>query len=181
MGRTIRTFTGAKARKYLGDLLAGGPGVSAEAADRIAAALEKEVVAIKVRPARASAAAGTPLLPFVDLPTLDVPASPATPDVDSDDVAVAGAETEPEVASAPAAIDTPFDPFAFSLVVVRTREGADGLRAKLSSIDSAGHLRALAKAQHVNVPAELASADDIRTAIIVATERRIADRKAAAS
>lgn len=74
-----------------------------------------------------------------------------------------------------------FDPFAFSLVVVMTKGGAAALIEKLATIADAGHLHAIAKAQHVGVPPELTDAAAIRAALIEGTERRIADRRAAAS
>ncbi len=72
----------------------------------------------------------------------------------------------------------PFDPFAFSLVVVLTKDGRDGLMQELEAIESEADLRALAKAQHIPIPADL---DAVRSAITVGTAERIADRRAAAS
>jgi hypothetical protein len=174
MVKPIRTFTGPKARKYLADLLASGPGVSAEAAQRVTAALEKEVVAVKVRPAKAAPPANAPLLPFAELPETH-----------------ASEEQEPDTApdGGPSAIHDnsttqsppPFDPYVFSLVVVLTKEGTEGLLGKLSEVDRADDLKAMAKAQHIALPLGLNTLADIRAAIVAGTERRIADRRAAAS
>lgn len=174
MVKPIRTFTGPKARRYLADLLASGPGVSPEAVQRVAAALEKEVVAVKVRPPKPAASANAPMLPFKDLPQsppADEPESSATTE----------AEPSADTETAIAAPEPAFDPYVFSLVVVLTKEGADGLLGKLSEIGSAEDLKAMAKAQHIALPSGLKSPADIRAAILTGTERRIADRRAAAS
>ena len=74
-----------------------------------------------------------------------------------------------------------FDPFAFSVVVVITKEGRDGLARKLQSVASAADLKSLAKAQHVALPEGDLSADELRAAIVEGALQRIANRKAAAS
>ena len=77
--------------------------------------------------------------------------------------------------------DAVFDPFAFSVVVVITKEGRDGLARKLQSVASAADLKSLAKAQHVALPEGDLSADELRAAIVEGALQRIANRKAAAS
>lgn len=74
-----------------------------------------------------------------------------------------------------------FDPFAFSAVAVLTKKGRAALSAELDNIASGEHLRRLAEAQHLSLDPALADIADMRTAIILGTERRIAERKAAAS
>jgi hypothetical protein len=74
-----------------------------------------------------------------------------------------------------------FDPFAFSLPVVLAKTGRDGLMKRLADIKSAENLKSLAEAQHLAIPPSLKKADDLRKAIVTATEQRLADRKAAAS
>jgi hypothetical protein len=81
--------------------------------------------------------------------------------------------------SAPA--DTPFDPYAFSLMVVLAKTGKDGLAKRLAEIKSAENLRTLAEAQHLAVNTALKRPEELRKAIIAATVQRLADRKAAAS
>jgi hypothetical protein len=76
---------------------------------------------------------------------------------------------------------TIFDPFAFSLPVVLAKTGRDGLMKRLADIKSAENLKTLAEAQHLAIPPSLKKADDLRKAIVTATEQRLADRKAAAS
>jgi len=74
-----------------------------------------------------------------------------------------------------------FNPYFFSALVALAKFGREGLMKRLQEIKSAEHLRAFAEAQHVPVEPGLKRTDDIRKAIIAAVERRLADRKAAAS
>ena len=74
-----------------------------------------------------------------------------------------------------------FDPFAFSAMVVLAKTGKDGLMKRLADVRTVEHLKAFADAQHLAVSPSLKRADDLRKAIIAATEQRLADRKAAAS
>lgn len=84
-------------------------------------------------------------------------------------------------AEASPASDAPFDPFAFSVMVVLAKFGKDALAKRLADITSADDLRALAEAQHLAVNANLKKPEDLRKAIVAATAQRLADRKAAAS
>lgn len=87
-----------------------------------------------------------------------------------------------ETATQPSSGASAADPYAFGLVPVFKREGAKGLSAKLATIGSADHLRAMAKAQQIVLPRELrfgpADAATLRTAILEAVEKRVADRRA---
>jgi hypothetical protein len=74
-----------------------------------------------------------------------------------------------------------FNPYLFSALVALAKHGRDGLMSRLNEIESTENLRAFAEAQHVPVDGSLDHADDIRTAIVAGVERRLADRKAAAS
>ena len=74
-----------------------------------------------------------------------------------------------------------FDPYEFSAMVVLVKAGRDALVKRLGEIKSAEHLKALADAQHLALDPKLKKRDDLRKAIITATEQRLADRKAAAS
>ncbi len=75
----------------------------------------------------------------------------------------------------------PFDPHAFSLVVVMSKQGAEGLSQRLAAIADPVHLRAIGKAQHIAVDDALQSPADIQAALVAGTAQRIADRRAAAS
>lgn len=93
-----------------------------------------------------------------------------------------------EQPAAPAATqisgDVPFDPYAIGLVPTYQREGADGLSAKLADITSLDNLRKTARSQQIALPAELrgddADIEAVRTAIVSAVGKRIANRRAAA-
>jgi hypothetical protein len=74
-----------------------------------------------------------------------------------------------------------FDPFAFSAVVTLSRRGKDGLLRQLEEINSALDLRQLADAQHLGVDPSITDIDELRTEIVKGAERRIAERRAAAS
>ncbi len=74
-----------------------------------------------------------------------------------------------------------FDPFAFSAVVVMSRQGRDGLLGKLAEIGDVAHLRQLADAQHLAFDRSLTDVEALREAIVKGAEQRIADRRAAAS
>ncbi len=77
--------------------------------------------------------------------------------------------------------DAPFDPYAFSAMVVLTKTGREGLAKKLSEIKGADNLRKFAEAQHLGIDRKLSKIDDLRKAILHAAEQRLADRRAAAS
>ncbi len=78
----------------------------------------------------------------------------------------------------------PFDPYAIGLIPTYQREGADGLAAKLADVESLDNLRKMARSQQVALPADLRGADAdigaVRTAIVSAVGKRIANRRAAA-
>jgi hypothetical protein len=113
-----------------------------------------------------------------DLPA-DVPSSAAPIKGKSKPQAV---ETAALAAAAAATTSPPdFDPYAFSAMVVLAKTGKDGLLKRLAEIKTAEHLKAFADAQHLAVGPHLKKPDELRKAIVLATEQRIADRKAAAS
>lgn len=74
-----------------------------------------------------------------------------------------------------------FNAFAFSAMVTLARTGRDGLMRRLTEIKKAEHLKAFAEAQHLAVDRNLKKPEELRKAIVAATEQRLADRKAAAS
>ncbi len=77
-----------------------------------------------------------------------------------------------------------FDPYSFGLVPIYQREGREGLIEKLSTVGRADHLRKMARAQQIVLPAALRTGDidpvELREAITAAVEKRIANRRAAA-
>ena len=74
-----------------------------------------------------------------------------------------------------------FDPYAFSAMVVLAKTGKDGLMQRLAAIRSVENLKAFAEAQHLGIDRSLSKADELRKAIALAAEQRLADRRAAAS
>lgn len=124
-------------------------------------------------------AKGKPTLPKQDK------AKPSKPD------AAGAAAKAPPVKAAPGKPDGPkpepakteaaFDPYAFSAMVVLTKQGRDGLAARLAEIKSLDHLKKFADAQHLGLDRSLTKIDDVRKALLAAAEQRLADRRAAAS
>ena len=97
--------------------------------------------------------------------------------------AVKPSKSEPaaEPPSAPAEQDKPFDPYAFSAMVVLAKQGKDALAKRLGEIKSVEHLKQMADAQHLGINRSLSKIEDVRKAVLAATEQRLADRRAAAS
>lgn len=164
-------------------------GVAPDAADRLAARAARRIKRMVVWDDAAAEA-------FEAIPEATAPATGAPPVVAAGPTAAArpvtgapaAAEKAPdEPAAAPgsapesAAADPAFDPYAFSVVVVLTKSGKDGLMKRLAAIDRPEHLRRLADAQHLAVDRALTRAADLRSAIVKAAEARIANRRAAAS
>ena len=82
---------------------------------------------------------------------------------------------------APAPDVLPFDPYSPNVVVVIRTKGVEAARAALAAIASAENLRLLAREQSLSIDAGVTEPADIAAAIIAAAERRIANRRAAAS
>jgi hypothetical protein len=74
-----------------------------------------------------------------------------------------------------------FDPFTPNVVVIVRTRGREAAVAALSAIASADELRLLAREQRLSVDDAPAAVADLRLAIVTAAERRIANRRAAAS
>jgi hypothetical protein len=97
------------------------------------------------------------------------------------------ARTQAEVPVSPLPAPEPppslvaFDPFSPNVIVVVRKSGREAALAALACIECLDHLRLLAREQRLAVPAEASSPEDLRAAIVVAAERRIANRVAAAS
>lgn len=160
MARTTKQLSGGGKDKFLLGVVASVDGVTPAVADRIGAALADGIAEVRVRrdvwDAQRSAPASRPMA--------------ATAPV------AATAKPTTAIETAPA-----FDPFAFSAVALLTKKGKAALAAALDKIDTVDNLRRLAEAQHLALDPAVSDMAAIRTAIIAATERRIAERKAAAS
>lgn len=83
--------------------------------------------------------------------------------------------------TAPGEAEKPFDPYGFSAMVILARQGKDALAKRLAEIKSVEHLKQLADAQHLGINRSLTKIEDVRKAVLAATEQRLADRRAAAS
>ncbi len=107
-------------------------------------------------------------------------AKPAKGETDSAKPAKTDAAPEPATA-APVDTEKPFDPYAFSAMSVLVKQGKDALAKRLAEIKSVEHLKQLADAQHLGINRSLTKIEDVRKAVLAATEQRLADRRAAAS
>jgi hypothetical protein len=162
MAKATKSLSGASQTKYFRDLFGAEPGLSEASADHLLAVTEREIAHVRVRlpvPKRAKSTVAGDVPPaaaqFKDRAATDpVPGSPAN----------AG-----------------FDPFAFSVIVILSKDGREGLEARLADIARPEDLLTLAKAQHIGLPEGLNDAAVIRRAIVTGAERRLANRKAAAS
>lgn len=94
----------------------------------------------------------------------------------------AKADPAPQPATAaPVETEKSFDPYAFSAMSVLVKQGKDALAKRLAEITSVEHLKQLADAQHLGINRSLTKVEDVRKAVLAATEQRLADRRAAAS
>ncbi len=160
MGKATRSLSGASQKKYFRELLRATDGLTPEAAETLADACEREIAQVRVR---------------LPIPERGKKAKPAAK------TSTPAAHTASPAAEIPPPAATAFDPFAFSVVVVVTKEGREGLARKLQDIAAIDDLKALAKAQHVAVPDGDLTADALRAAIVEGALQRVANRKAAAS
>jgi hypothetical protein len=174
MARTTKQLSGGGKDKFFRGLVASVEGLPVAAAAAVTARLIEDVTDVRVRretwQAGAKGAVGV----------ADAAAPAVAKSVKSEPVARSPVAKSP-VAEPLAPPATAFDPFAFSAVAVFTRKGKAALVAELDSIARAIDLQALAAAQHLAVAIDLTDPIAIRAAIVVGTERRIAERKAAAS
>jgi hypothetical protein len=164
MAKGTRALTGAAKDAYLKRTLRAEPELAEPVRERLTERLRGEIasVTLKAAPATDVAEAG----PDKERPAashVPAPAAPAAP--------------APSLADAPSIFD-PYHPNV--IVVIRTR-GREAVLAELAGIDDVDHLRLLAREQQLGIGGDLTSAVDIRMAIVAAAERRIANRRAAAS
>ncbi len=152
MARTTKQLSGGGKDKFLRAMIAADTGVAAEAVQRLGDQLAEAVTEVRVRR----------------------------------DIWEAVSKSQPAPARATTAIAAntsapAFDPFAFSAVALFTKKGKAALEAALGQIASPDQLKALATAQHLAIDPALGEVATLRGAIVVAVERRIAERRAAAS
>ncbi len=175
MARTTKQLSGGGKDKFLRGIVAGENAIDADAARRIADTLSDAITEVRVR--REVWEATSKPQPGEK----GLRAAKAKAVVAKAHAAAAVAPPAIPVAKEPAASATAaFDPFAFSAVAVLTRKGKQALAAELAKIEPAADLKALAAAQHLAIDLAIEDPAALRDAIVTATERRIAERRAAA-
>jgi hypothetical protein len=90
----------------------------------------------------------------------------------------------PELIAAVVAVhddEPPFDPFTPNVIVVLRTQGREAALAELGKVRGIENLRLLAREQQLSIGSELATELEVREAIVHAGERRIANRRAAAT
>lgn len=158
MAKGTRALSGAAKDAYLKRAVGAEPGIDAEARERLTRRLQSDISLVSLRksgsPAEEAAAPERTLATAAcEIPALD---------------------GEKAVASR-------FDPYSPNVVVVIRTRGREAVLAELTGIDDVECLRLLAREQQLGIAPGLESASDIRLAIVAAAERRIANRRAAAS
>ena len=151
MARTTKQLSGGAKDKFLRAVAHAATGVPAAAADRIGDLLAEHVTEVRVR-------------------------REAWESLSKGDAAGRGRPSGSPDADAPPA----FDPFQFSAVSVFTRHGHAALADRLAALGSVERLRQLAEAQHLVIDGSIDQPSALCAAIVAATERRIAERRAAA-
>ncbi|KAB2912178.1 MAG: hypothetical protein F9K29_20240 [Hyphomicrobiaceae bacterium] len=158
MSKTTKALSGASQDAYFRRVLKAFPNVPDDVRDRLVQQLRREIAQVRLRTAiRRETLQGAP------------PPEPAQ----------GVASTTAALPAAPA--PGPFDPYSPNLIVVVRTSGREAALAALAAIDSADNLRLLAREQRLSIGADCASLAEMRAAIVTAAERRIANRKAAAS
>jgi len=163
MARTKRFLNGAAKDAFLRQVLAAEPGLDEATRERLALALQSSIALISLRHRSNSE-------PSVG--TSDNAAATHEPDAQN-----AAGNTPPTTATE----CEPFDPYSPNVIVVFRTLGRDAALAELHAIEDVECLRLLAREQRLGIASDLADAADIRHAIVAAAERRIANRRAAAS
>ncbi len=174
MARTTKQLSGGGKDKFFRGLVAAVAGLPQDAAAAVTAELIEQVTDVRVRRETWQALAGAADVAGATPSAVEV--TVATPKL--------GKSRAPTLEPDPGHVPAPeaaFDPFGFSAVALLTRKGKAALAAELETIASASHLHQLATAQHLAVDTTIADAAALRAAIVAGTERRIAERKAAAS
>jgi len=164
MARTRRLLSGAAKDAFLKRMLDAEPGLDDETRERLTRTLQSSIALVARRhgelPIQAPEEANTVL-------EEDSPSEAAEHDL------AEAATVAPDV--------EPFDPYSPNVIVVFRTRGRDAALAELHTIEDVECLRLLAREQQLGIASDLADAADIRQAIVAAAERRIANRRAAAS
>jgi hypothetical protein len=175
MSKTSKPLYGTSKDAYFKRVIRSEPGLGAAASERILRRLSAEVVQVRVRTG-ADVSVTEAVNPLQEQ-ALD--AAAAQEAVSLDALADNAPSQSCNASNASNAL-TEFDPFTPNIVVVVRRDGRDRALAALAAIDRVDNLRRLAREQQLSIDAALETAPEIRAAIVVAAERRIANRRAAA-
>lgn len=169
MARSTRALAGAAKDAYLARLVGSVDGLDETARADLTERLTQEIALVSLKRHAAKSAQRQPLAE-AEGGTLV-----ATDVVEMADVSCSDATAiSPPPASA-------FDPYSPNVIVVIRTRGREAVLAELHSIDDVERLRILAREQQLGIAADLADAGELRLAIVAAAERRIANRRAAAS
>ena len=173
MRKKTKALSGASQDAYFRRVLKANPNLSAGERDQLVRKLRQEVAQLRVRIEPRQG--GNPL------PVVAAPAEAIAPAAARQPPPAIAAEPRPPPIPDPVPAPAPFDPFSPNIVVVVRKSGRAAALAALDAIDSLDNLRLLAREQRLSVSADLLSVAEVRTAIVTAAERRIANRMAAAS
>ena len=160
MARTKRFLNGAAKDAFLKQVLAAEPGLDEATRERLALALQSSIALVSLR----RHSGPNPV-------AVDAPVETRNSATEAHEPKVPATATEGE----------PFDPYSPNVIVVFRTLGRDAALAELHAIEDIDCLRLLAREQRLGIASDLADAADIRRAIVAAAERRIANRRAAAS
>lgn len=160
MTKTTRALSGAAKNAFLDGVLRSVLGDDHAARERLMQDLVAAITAVRVRVEAERATGGDRGEELTD--------------------AVALPPESPQPAE-PAQQGDPFDPYAPNVVVVLRKQGRDAAIAALLSIGSEDRLRRLASAQQLGLPDAGITIQQICETIMDAAERRVANRRAAAS
>ncbi len=174
MARTTKPLSGAAKDAYLKRAISAESEIAPELRARLTDRLKGDIASLSLRPLAEEAA-----LAAVDSATrleADTGAAPtAEPRVDP------GADPGATATTPPLAAGADFDPYTPNVIVVLRTRGRHVALEQLARIENVADLRLLAREQQLGIAPELAGPDEIRSAIVAAAERRIANRRAAAS
>lgn len=159
MTRKTKVLSGASQEAYFRRVLKTVSGLPEDARETLVARLRADIAQIRVRPTA----------------RIEVVPEPAADPVDASPIAL-------EAAPSGAEADVPgFDPFALNVIVTLRTQGREAALGALNAIANAEHLKLLAREQRLSIDDALSSSLDLSTAIVTAAERRLANRRAAAS
>ena len=168
MPKRTKALSGAAQDAYFRRVLKQHAALSGEEREQLVARLRQDVAHIRLR-IGADGGASASALPEQLQTVAGVPPQPQP-------------LADPTPTVAPAVREAaPFDPYSPNVIVVLRKGGREAALRALGAIEKIDDLRLLAREQRLTVNGDASSAGELRTAIVAAAERRIANRLAAAS